>query len=112
MDANLKPTDATTGDGRAITMIASFAIAVLICSYAINAMDRVLFPLLLTDVRREYGFGLPEAGLLSTIFTLFTLGMALAGLRSSCSGGFAPRQRGRGRSPRSLPDSRAKAGGR
>ena len=57
--------------------MAGFAIAVLISSYAINGMDRVLFPLLLTDVRHEYGFGLPEAGLLSTIFTL---GMALAGL--------------------------------
>ena len=41
----------------------------LILSYCVNAMDRTLFPLLLTDVRREYGFGLPEAGLLSTIFT-------------------------------------------
>lgn len=77
MDANLKPAGATTGDRRAITIVACFAIAVLICSYAINGMDRVLFPLLLTDVRREYGFALPEAGLLSTIFTL---GMALAGL--------------------------------
>lgn len=50
---------------------------VLILSYCVNAMDRTLFPLLLTDVRREYGLGLPEAGLLSTIFTL---GMAVAGL--------------------------------
>jgi MFS transporter, DHA1 family, inner membrane transport protein len=53
------------------------AIAALILSYCINAMDRTLFPLLLTDVRAEYGLGLPEAGLLSTIFTL---GMGLAGL--------------------------------
>jgi len=50
---------------------------VLILSYCVNAMDRTLFPLLLTDVRKEYGLGLPEAGLLSTIFTL---GMAVAGL--------------------------------
>jgi DHA1 family inner membrane transport protein len=77
VDANLKPASATTGDGRSSTIVACFAIAVLICSYAINGMDRVLFPLLLTDVRREYGLGLPEAGLLSTIFTL---GMSLAGL--------------------------------
>lgn len=40
-------------------------------------MDRTLFPLLLTDVRREYGLGVPEAGLMSTIFTL---GMAVAGI--------------------------------
>jgi MFS family permease len=53
------------------------AAGVLILSYCVNAMDRTLFPLLLTDVRREYGLGLPEAGLLSTIFTL---GMALAGI--------------------------------
>jgi DHA1 family inner membrane transport protein len=58
------------------TAIAIAAIAVLIVSYAVNAMDRTLFPLMLTDVRREYGFSLPQAGLMSTIFTL---GMALAG---------------------------------
>ncbi len=57
--------------------IAIAAIAVLIASYAVNAMDRTLFPLMLTDVRREYGFSLPQGGLLSTIFTL---GMALAGI--------------------------------
>jgi MFS transporter, DHA1 family, inner membrane transport protein len=59
------------------TAIAVAAIAVLIVSYGVNAMDRTLFPLMLTDVRREYGFSLPQAGLMSTIFTL---GMALAGL--------------------------------
>ncbi len=50
---------------------------VLLASYVINAMDRQLFPLLGADVRREYGFSLPRIGLLSTIFTL---GMAIAGL--------------------------------
>src|SRR6201996_1974105 len=58
------------------TAIALAAIAVLIVSHAANAMDRTLFPLMLTDVRREYGFSLPQAGLMSTIFTL---GMTLAG---------------------------------
>jgi DHA1 family inner membrane transport protein len=57
--------------------IAIAAIAILIASYAVNAMDRTLFPLMLTDVRREYGFSLPQGGLLSTIFTL---GMTLAGI--------------------------------
>ena len=57
--------------------IAIAAIAVLIVSYGVNAMDRTLFPLMLTDVRREYGFNLPQAGLMSTIFTL---GMTLAGI--------------------------------
>src|SRR3984893_5918753 len=50
---------------------------VLLASYAINAMDRQLFPLLLPDVRRQYGFSLAGVGFLSTIFTL---GMAVAGL--------------------------------
>ena len=53
---------------------------VLLGSYIINAMDRQLFPLLASDVRREYGFSLANIGLLSTIFTL---GMALAGLPTS-----------------------------
>ena len=51
--------------------------AILLASYAINAMDRQLFPLLASDVRREYGFSLSTSGFMSTIFTL---GMALAGL--------------------------------
>ncbi len=57
--------------------IAVAAIAVLIASYCVNAMDRTLFPLMLTDVRREFGFSLPQGGLLSTVFTL---GMTLAGI--------------------------------
>jgi DHA1 family inner membrane transport protein len=61
----------------AVSLIASLAIIILILSYCVNAMDRALFPLLLTDVRREYGINLQQAGLLSTIFTL---GMAVAGL--------------------------------
>jgi len=51
--------------------------AVLLGSYVINAMDRQLFPLLVPEVRRQYGFSLSDVGLLSTVFTL---GMALAGL--------------------------------
>lgn len=77
MDAIRQETGLQAGKARGTATMAGVAIAILICSYAINGMDRVLFPLLLTDVRREYGFGLPEAGLMSTIFTL---GMALAGL--------------------------------
>lgn len=72
------PTAAThEGAGRAAAAMAAVGIAVLIASYAVNAMDRVLFPLLVSDVRGEYRFDLPEAGLLSTVFTL---GMALAGV--------------------------------
>ena len=50
---------------------------VLLASYVINAMDRQLFPLLAPEVRRQYGFSLAGVGFLSTIFTL---GMAVAGL--------------------------------
>ena len=49
---------------------------VLLASYAINAMDRQLFPLVAPEVRREFGFSLAGIGLLSTVFTL---GMAVAG---------------------------------
>jgi MFS family permease len=51
--------------------------AVLLLSYGVNAMDRTLFPMMLTDVRREYAFTLPQAGLISTVFTI---GMAAAGV--------------------------------
>jgi len=56
---------------------AKVGMAVLLVSYGINAMDRSLFPMMLTDVRREYAFTLPQAGLMSTVFTI---GMALAGV--------------------------------
>jgi MFS family permease len=62
---------------RATRVFAFLGIAIVIGSYFINAMDRALFPLILPEVRREYGFALPEAGLMSTVFTI---GMALAGL--------------------------------
>ena len=60
-----------------VSLLASLAIIILILTYCVNAMDRALFPLLLTDVRREYGLNLQQAGLMSTIFTF---GMAIAGL--------------------------------
>lgn len=50
---------------------------VLLLSYALNAMDRQIFPLIAADVRKEFGFSLADAGLQSTIFTL---GMAVAGV--------------------------------
>jgi MFS family permease len=70
-------TPASAGETQRISTIAIAAIAVLIASYCVNAMDRTLFPLMLTDVRKEYGFTLPQAGLMSTFFTL---GMTLAGI--------------------------------
>jgi len=65
------------GDDPSAGVFAKIGIAVLLLSYGINAMDRALFPMMLTDVRREYVFTLPQAGLMSTVFTL---GMALAGV--------------------------------
>lgn len=58
-------------------MRAAIAFGVLLASYAINAMDRQIFPLLAPEVRREYGFSLGTIGFLSTVFTL---GMAAAGV--------------------------------
>lgn len=69
---------ASTATGSAVA--AAFAgIAVIISSYVINAMDRTLFPLILPEVARQYGFNLPEAGLMATVFTI---GMAIAGVPS------------------------------
>lgn len=66
-----------TNSRTAARVLALLGIAILLGSYVINAMDRQLFPLILPEVRREFGFNLPEAGLMSTVFTI---GMALAGL--------------------------------
>ena len=77
MDQTTTPPDVEATSRTTDSAIAIAGIAVLIVSYAVNAMDRTLFPLMLTDVRREYGFSLPQAGLMSTIFTL---GMTLAGI--------------------------------
>lgn len=63
--------------GREKLSTAVFMFGILLVSYIVNAMDRQLFPLLVSDVRAEYGFGLADAGLLSTVFTL---GMGLAGI--------------------------------
>lgn len=70
----------SVGDARREAPITALEIGmflVLLASYALNAMDRQIFPLIAADVRREFGFGLADTGLLSTIFTL---GMAVAGV--------------------------------
>jgi DHA1 family inner membrane transport protein len=63
---------------------------VLLASYSVNAADRQLFPLLAHDVRRDYGFSLANTGLLSTIFTL---GLAVAGLPTGYLLAHFPRKR-------------------
>jgi DHA1 family inner membrane transport protein len=87
MDRATTPAGVAETPPSSATALAVAAIVVLICSYCVNAMDRTLFPLMLSDVRREYGFALPQAGLMSTFFTL---GMTIAGiptgyLMSRCS---------------------------
>ena len=69
------PRESSHGAGTG--MAALFMFGVLLASYSLNAMDRQIFPLVAADVRREFGFGLAQIGLLSTIFTL---GMAMAGV--------------------------------
>jgi len=49
----------------------------LLLAYSVNAIDRMVFPVLLSEVRHEYGFSLDQSGLQSTIFAL---GMGLAGI--------------------------------
>ncbi|WP_084801172.1 MFS transporter [Bradyrhizobium sp. Tv2a-2] len=39
-------------------------------SYMFNAMDRQVFPALLGSIRTDYGLTLPEAGFVSTVFTV------------------------------------------
>ncbi|RAM61280.1 MFS transporter [Herbaspirillum rubrisubalbicans] len=50
---------------------------ILLFSYVINAMDRQLFSVLASDVRKALELTVPQTGLASTVFTL---GMGLAGL--------------------------------
>lgn len=66
------PTTASTAPGPAVLMF-----LLILLAYSVNAMDRMVFPVLLPEIRAEYGFGLPEAGLQST---LFALGMGLTGI--------------------------------
>jgi MFS family permease len=45
-------------------------LAIFALSYLTNAMDRQIFPMLLSWISKTYGFDLKESGLLSTVFTL------------------------------------------
>jgi MFS transporter, DHA1 family, inner membrane transport protein len=66
------PDSASHARGIAIAMY-----CVLLVSYILMAADRYLFPVLAPDIRKAFGFSLPDTGLLSTIFTL---GLGLGGL--------------------------------
>jgi len=78
VQAQISTGPANPAPGQAGTRAAAISMyCVLLASYAVNAADRQLFPLLAHDVRQQYGFSLADTGLLSTIFTL---GLAMAGL--------------------------------
>ncbi|WP_406290340.1 MFS transporter [Embleya sp. NBC_00896] len=70
-----RPIDHRQAALRPTLAVAMFAL--LLLAYAVNAMDRMVFPVLLPEVRQEHGFGLQAAGLQATVFAL---GMGLAGL--------------------------------
>ena len=55
---------------RLATGLALAAFVIVGTSYALNAMDRQVFSVLLPQIRNEYSFGLSTGGLLSTIFGL------------------------------------------
>ena len=65
------------GSPRLPMAVALISLVLLAGSYVVNAMDRQVFPVLLTPISAEYGFSLGQAGLLSTIFTL---GIGLSGV--------------------------------
>lgn len=54
-----------------------FMFAVLLSAYVVNSMNKMVFPVLIGDVRTDYGFSLQQSGLQSTIFAL---GVGLAGI--------------------------------
>ncbi len=65
---------------RSIRLSPSIAIMIFLliaATYVVNAMDRIVFPILLPSVAHQFGFSIAEAGFLATIFTL---GLGIAGL--------------------------------
>jgi MFS family permease len=59
--------------------LAIVAFLVVAATYVVNAMDRIVFPILLPSVAHQFGFSIAAAGFLATIFTL---GLGVAGLPS------------------------------
>ena len=59
-------------------MALSVVFLIILClSYATNAADRQIFPTLLPQIAKVFGYNLKIGGLLATIFTL---GLAIAGI--------------------------------
>jgi len=58
-------------DARPSSMRQAVGLVLLLgVSYMFNAMDRQVFPALLGSIRADYGLTLPEAGFVSTVFTV------------------------------------------
>lgn len=70
--ASTRPTSRRVAGAPAVVMY-----GLLLLAYSVNAMDRMVFPVLLPEVRADYGFSLDQSGLQSTIFAL---GMGLTGV--------------------------------
>jgi MFS family permease len=62
---------------RLSTPVAVISLLMVCATYCVNAMDRIVFPVLLPSVAKEYNFALSDGGLLATTFTL---GLGLAGI--------------------------------
>ncbi|WP_051383207.1 MFS transporter [Bradyrhizobium sp. WSM3983] len=67
----------TTSRARLPIKVALTMLGMLGITYAINAMDRIVFPVLLPNINKSFAFSLEQGGFLSTIFTL---GIGLSGL--------------------------------
>jgi MFS family permease len=59
------------------TKVALGLLAVVIATYVVNGMDRLLYPQLVPYINKHFAFSLIQGGLLSTIFTL---GMGIGGI--------------------------------
>ena len=64
-------------DPKVPALVVAVGFLVLAVSFMINAADRQIFAPLLPTIRHEYGISLQAGGLLATVFTL---GMAIAGV--------------------------------
>jgi MFS family permease len=64
-------------EGMPSKAVAAVSLGLLAFSFTLNAMDRQVFAPLLPSISTEYGFSLQAGGLMATIFTL---GMAVAGI--------------------------------
>lgn len=70
-------TTSTVATRRVATGPAIAMFGLLLLAYSVNAMDRMVFPVLLPEVMAEYAFSLDQSGLQSTIFAL---GMGITGI--------------------------------